>query len=134
MAVHLFIVHFPVSLLLFGALVDLAGLALNDRALRYRGGQLIIAGGVAAFLGFATGEGAKMIALNVPQIDIGRIATHEQWGSAGAWALLGVALLRTMWRNRLEGPLGWVNLALGLGGTALVIGITVTGTMVRHAI
>lgn len=134
MSAHLFIVHFPVAVILIGALADLAGLGLADRALRYRGGQLLIIGGFAAFLAFVTGEGAKIIALNAPAIDVGRIAAHEQWGSVGTWVLLGIAIVRTMWRNRLDGPMGWLNLVLAAGATVLVIGITLSGTMVRHGL
>lgn len=132
MAPHLFIVHFPVALILVGVLADLAGTALADRALRMRAGQLIIIGGVAAFLGFVTGEGAKILAISTTQVDVARIATHEQWGSVGAWALLGVALSRTMWRGRLEGGIGWVNVLIGVAGAAIVIGITLSGSLVRH--
>lgn len=133
MAAHLFIVHFPISLILIGALADLAGVGLADRALRHRAGQLIIMGGIAAFLAFVTGEGAKIAGLSSPEVDVAGIVVHEQWGSVGTWALLGTALARGMWRTRFEGPMGWVNLAIGIVAAALTVGITITGTMVRHA-
>lgn len=134
MAAHLFIIHFPVALILLGALADLAGLALNDRALRLRAGQLIIIGGIAAFLAFVTGEGAKIVVLNSPQIDVARIAAHEQWGSVGTWALLGTSIVRAMWRTRFDSWYGWANLVIGVGAAALVIAITLSGTFIRHGI
>lgn len=132
MTAHLFITHFPVTLLLLGALADLGGLALADRALRMRAGQLIIIGGIAAFLAFVTGEGAKIAVISTAQVDIVRIASHEQWGSVGTWALIGVALLRTLWRGQLDGPRGWANAAVAVLAAALVIAITVTGSFIRH--
>ena len=134
MTAHLFIIHFPVTLLLIGALADLAGLGLADRALRMRAGQLIILGGVAAFLAFVTGEGAKIAAISTAQVDVSRVASHEQWGSVGTWALIGVALLRTLWRGHLDGPRGWVNALIAVVAAALVIAITVTGSFIRHGI
>lgn len=132
MTAHLFIVHFPIALLMIGALADLAGVGLGDRALRLRAGQLIIIGGIAAFLAFVTGEGAKIAGLSSPEVDVAGIVLHEEWGAVGTWALLGIALARAMWRTRFDGVMGWVLLALGLGGAALATAITITGTLVRH--
>ena len=134
MAAHLFIVHFPVALLLFGALTDLGATAMGNNALRMRGGQLIIAGGIAAFLAFVTGEGAKIVALNTTEVDLAALATHEQWGSVATWALLGVAIVRAMWRNRFEGPIAWLHLGLAVAAAALVTFITLSGTAVRHGL
>lgn len=134
MAAHLFIVHFPVALLVLGALVDLGATAAGNRALRMRAGQLVVFGGIAAFLAFATGEGAKIVALNSAEIDLEALAVHEQWGSVATWALLGAAIVRAMWRNRFEGAIGWVHLGLALAAAALAVFITLSGTAVRHGL
>ena len=55
MAPHLFIIHFPIALIVAGAFLELVGVALSDSSYRVWGSRFIIAGGVAAFLGFLSG-------------------------------------------------------------------------------
>ena len=132
MSSHLFIIHFPIALVLAGAVIDLFGIALGDRNVRGWGGILLMAGGIAAFLAFVTGEGAHMASVGSGEIDLIRMEIHQQWGSVGAWALLLIALLRALWRRRLEGGHGWLNLGLAAIAVIVVIATTVTGTLVRH--
>jgi len=132
MTPHLFIVHFPVSLILAGILIDLVGVAMSDEVTRSWGSRLLIVGGFLGFAAFATGEGAKFVALASQELDLTRLTRHEQWGSVGAWGLLIMAFLRTLWRNRFTGLHGWLNLALGVSGAILVVMITITGNLVRH--
>ena len=132
MNAHLFIVHFPVSLVVVATLLDLIGVGMNDRALREWGGRFLLATAVAVFLAFATADGAVLAALSSGAVDAARIERHQEWGSVGVWVIIGFALLRTLWRDRLSGLFGWINLALLLGATGLLIAITVSGTAVRH--
>jgi uncharacterized membrane protein len=129
---HLFIIHFPIAFIVLGAFLDLTGVALDDRALRIRGGQLLLLGAAASFLAFATGEGAKLMVLSVATISLPALENHQQWGSVGTWGLVGAALLRTLWRNRLAGLHGWLNLAIISAAAVLVIFMTISGTMIRH--
>src|SRR5690606_31052651 len=55
--IHLFIVHFPVALVLVGAAVDLVGVATASPPTRRWGGILVMLGAVAALLAFWTGQG-----------------------------------------------------------------------------
>lgn len=132
MTPHLFIIHFPVSLVLVAAVLEAAGAGLRDRVLRDWAWRMLLAGALAAFLAFVTGEGAMLAALSTPGIDLVRMEAHSQWGSVGTWGLLGAALLRSLWRHRLEGAFGIVNLALPWAASALVVAITLSGTAVRH--
>jgi uncharacterized membrane protein len=129
---HLFVIHFPVALVLAGALVDLVGVALGDRSVRMWGGRLLIAGGVATLVAFATGEGAKLAGMGSGMMDLARLEIHQQWGSVGAWAVALASLLRGLWRTRLTGSYGWINLGAALGAAVIVVAITVTGTLIRH--
>jgi uncharacterized membrane protein len=129
---HLLIVHFPVSFIVLGAFVELAGAALRDRALRDWAWRLLLMGSLAAFLAFATGESARMAAMGAGYMGGPELETHELWGSVGIWALAVAALLRTLWRHRMEGPFAWINLLLMMGAAAVVVIITVFGTLVRH--
>jgi uncharacterized membrane protein len=134
MAPHLFIIHFPISLIVAGAFLELLGVAMSDNDFRIWGGRFLIAGGVAAFLGFLSGEGAKLNAMSSTEIGLPALESHQQWGSVGAWALLVVAILRSMWRTRFDGMMGWVNGGLTVVAVALVVAITITGTLVRHGL
>lgn len=132
MSAHLFVIHFPVSMAVVAATLDLVGVALDDRSLRDWAWRFLLVAAVAVFLAFATGEGARLNALGTGAVSIPRMATHEQWGSVGIWAVAVAALLRSLWRNRLSGAFGWLNLVLILAATGLLVAITFTGSLVRH--
>lgn len=132
MPAHLFVVHFPVALLIVGAAADLAGAALKDAGLRRFAGVLLMLGAAGAVLAFFTGGGAlSMAALRVPPGDP-RIEAHTQWGGAGVWLLAVAGVLRGLWHRRLDGWQGWAALALALVSAALVVAIAVTGTAISH--
>lgn len=132
MNTHLFVIHFPIAAAMLGAFADLVGAASGNPALRVRGGQLLMVAGFAALLAFLTGDGARLAALSTGEIDPSRLALHEQWGSVGAWVLVGAATARAVWRHRLDGALGWLNLAIAIISVAIALGVTITGTAVRH--
>jgi uncharacterized membrane protein len=132
MPLHLFVVHFPVALVVAGAAADAGGAVLRTPRVRAVAGVLLIAGGALAFLAFLTGGGALQAALaRVPPGDP-RLEAHQQWGAAGVWLLLGAAGLRLAWRRRLDGARGWLALAAALASAALVVAITLSGTAIRH--
>lgn len=132
MNTHLFIIHFPIAAAVLAAAAELIGLASDNAALRVRGGQLLMIAGFAALLAFLSGEGARLAAVNTGEVDIARLTLHEQWGSVGAWVLVGAAMGRGVWRNRFDGAIGWMNAAIVLLAAAMAVGITLTGTGVRH--
>ena len=131
MPVHLFIVHFPVALVLAAAGTELAGVALGSAALRRGAGHLLIAGALAAFLSFFTGSGALSALLSTTPLNPAADA-HAQWGGAGVWGVCGAGVLRLLWRRRLDGVYGWANLAVVLAASALVTAITLSGMAIRH--
>lgn len=132
MNTHLFIIHFPIAAAVIGAAVELIGVAVGNPALRVRGGQLLMIAGFSAFLAFLTGDGARLAAINTGEIDLTRLALHEQWGSVGTWVLVGGAMARGVWRNRFDGAIGWLNVAIIVLSAAVAVAITITGTGVRH--
>jgi uncharacterized membrane protein len=133
MTAHLFIVHFPISLVVLAAVLDLLGVGMGDRRLRHAAWILLLVGAVAGFLAFATGEGAKLVALASMNVRMDHLETHQQWGSVGIWGLIGGALVRTLWRNRLTGAHGMLNLGLVFVLAGMVVMMTVSGTMIRHS-
>lgn len=132
MSAHLFIIHFPVSLILVAATLDLIGVAMTEPGLRDWAWRFLIAAAFAVFFAFATGEGARLAALAGGGVPFSPLETHQEWGTVGIWGVIGAALLRTLWRNRISGFYGWLNLFLLLLTAGLLIVITVTGSMVRH--
>lgn len=135
MSAHLFIVHFPVALLLSGAAADAIGVAAGRPSLRRHAGALLVLGALAALLAFLTGQGAMSSALLRGTPDAAamqRLEVHSQWGAVGVWLLAGAGVLRALWRERLQGVRGWVCLAAALGSAALVTAISLSGTAIAH--
>lgn len=132
MPIHLFLAHFPVVLFVVGAGIDAAGAAVGDGARRRLGGQLLIAGALAALLVFFTGQGALSALLMRERPSPELLEAHTQWGGAGVWALVGAGALRAAWRNQLGGTRGWINLAVALAAAALCIAITLSGSAIQH--
>lgn len=132
MSAHLFIIHFPVSLVLAAAALDLIGIATNDRLFRDWAWRFMLAAAIAVFLAFATGESARFAALSGGEVAPDRVATHAEWGSVGVWVVVAAALLRTLWRQRTSGFYAWLNLVVLLVATGLLVAITFTGTLIRH--
>jgi uncharacterized membrane protein len=132
MPIHLFVSHFPVALVIAGAVADLAGAALGDRALRRGAGYLLVAGALAAFVSFFTGGAALSSYLMAHPAPNPAVETHTQWGGAGVWLVCGAGALRALWSRRLSGPHGLANLAVGIIAAAVVVGITLSGTAIRH--
>lgn len=132
MPAHLLLSHFPIALLVVGAALDLAALLMGRPALRRAAGVLLILGAVTAFAAFLTGQGALMRALGGDPPDPARVEIHTRWGGAGVWLVAGAGVLRALWRERLTGVQGWVNLAAALAAAAVVVAISLTGTAIRH--
>lgn len=133
MPIHLFIVHFPVALVLVGAAVDLVGVATASPPTRRWGGILVMLGAVAALLAFWTGQGAlSALASEGAFAHLPAVESHAQMGAVGVWAVAVAGGLRALWRSRLVGFYGWINLALALLAALVAIGITLTGTAIRH--
>lgn len=85
-----------------------------------------------ALLAFFTGQGALDLAREQYPVGSPRIEAHTQWGAVGTWALGGLALLRALWRDRLNGVYGWTNLAAAVLAGVLVVGITLSGSAISH--
>jgi uncharacterized membrane protein len=131
MPLHLFVVHFPVALLVVGAAADLAGAALRSDATRRWAGALLIAGALGAALAFFTGQGAAFTLGRDPETYL-RLETHTQWAGPGVWLLIAAGGLRAAWRERLHGAPGWATLALALLSALLVVAIAQSGAAISH--
>jgi uncharacterized membrane protein len=132
MPLHLFIAHFPLALILVGAVADAIGVVSGIERIRSWAGALLMLGAFAALLAFLTGAGATSIALSRPRPEYQLVATHSQWGGAAIWPIVGAGLLRGLWRNRLQGIRGWVNLAAAILSAVLVFLISATGVAISH--
>lgn len=132
MPLHLFVSHFPIALITSAAVADVVGTLSGSRDLRRAAGVLLIAGAVAAFVTFVTGQGALSYLLAVARPDAEIVERHTQWGGAGVWGLCGAGALRAAWAARLEGTFGWINLLVAVAAAALVVAIGTTGTAIMH--
>jgi uncharacterized membrane protein len=132
MPLHLFLVHFPVALIVVGAAADVVGAALQSREARRWAGVLLILGALFAVAAFLTGQSALAALGPFRPESFARVETHTQWGGAGVWALAIAGGLRAAWRGRLEGVVGWVTLGLAVLSAVLVIAISTSGTAIAH--
>jgi uncharacterized membrane protein len=132
MPIHLFVSHFPVALVIAGALVDLVGTAAGDSSMRRGAGHLLIAGALAAFASFFTGGAALSAYLMQNPAPTAAVESHTQWGGAGVWLVCGAGAVRLLWARRLDGPYGWASLGVAVGAATVVVAITLSGTAIRH--
>ena len=135
MSAHVLLGHFPISLILVGAVADLAGFVLASAPLRRFGGWLLILGGVGALAAFMTGSGASRELLARAAGDpvlFERIEAHSMLASLGAWLLAGAAVLRFTWRDRMEGAESIATLVAALLSAVLVLVVGFSGMAVRH--
>jgi uncharacterized membrane protein len=132
MPAHLFVSHFPVALLVVGALADLAGAALARADVRRFAGVLLVLGAAGALLAFFTGQGAMHVVMGrISPVDP-RLELHARWGGAGVWVLAGAGVLRGLWWRRLEGVRGWAALAAALASAGIVAAMAYTGAAISH--
>ena len=128
MNIHPLIVHFPIALLIVGALCDAIGiLGRRDGALRM-GYILLILGAVGAVAAAFSGEAAGETASGIPGIGEG-IERHENLATAAVWLSIVLALGRihlTM-KRRFAGAVRIVYLVLVLGTAGLVAASGYTG-------
>jgi uncharacterized membrane protein len=87
---HLVLNHIPVLVPVVGIAVILAGLILNLRQVQTVGLTLIIFGALAAIPTYFTGESAKKIVQNYPQITNDSIERHSQ---AALYALVAIEIV-----------------------------------------
>ncbi|HEX8392547.1 MAG TPA: DUF2231 domain-containing protein [Longimicrobium sp.] len=132
MTPHIFVAHFPVALIMVGALADVYGVGLKRKELRGFASSLLILGGAFVLMSFMTGQGALDAAMaRTPQGSIA-IESHQQWGAVGTWVVVGTAALRAAWRRSLDGARGYGLLAAALLAAAVVTGIAISGSTIAH--
>jgi uncharacterized membrane protein len=132
MTAHLFVSHFPVALLVTGALADLAGTAAGRPDVRRFASALLVLGAAGALLAFFTGQGAVHEVLGrISPVDP-RLEVHARWGGAGVWLLAGAGVLRGLWWRRLDGARGWAALAAALASAGVVGAMAYTGAAISH--
>ncbi|HEU4562970.1 MAG TPA: DUF2231 domain-containing protein [Longimicrobium sp.] len=132
MTVHVWLAHFPVALIVVGAVADVIGVATGRQGLRKGAGALLVLGAAAALLTFLTGQGALMAAGARIGAANRYVEAHTQWGGAGVWPLAILGGLRFVWRNQFDGLRGWVLLAGAIVSAALVVGVVASGLAIAH--
>lgn len=132
MPLHLVLVHFPVGLLVVGAIVDLVGTLAGREGTRRWAGAMLMIGAAAALLAFLSGENA-LLTLGREIETQQRVEVHTQWAGVGIWLLMIAGGLRAAWRNRLDGAQKWITLGMAVLSALLVLGISLSGTAINHS-
>ncbi|QQR73371.1 MAG: hypothetical protein IPJ17_18080 [Holophagales bacterium] len=114
-ALHPFVSHFPIALLLLSPALLLAALVVPARRLTLLALAvwLMAAGTLAVYLSAATGDAARDVAPKAPEI-VQAVADHEELGSAVRAVFTGLTVLLVALRF---GP-GWLKRPLGAGALA----------------
>ncbi len=128
MNLHPFIVHFPVALLIVGALCDAVGILCSRDQILKSGYLLLVLGTVGAIAAALTGEAAGETAQRIPGIQAD-LEQHETLTTAAAWLSVALVLARThlTFKKRFTGILRLVYLLFALCTASLIAAGGYTG-------
>jgi uncharacterized membrane protein len=110
---HPFIVHFPISLLIVGAICDAVGILWRKDTFLRTGFLLVALGAVAAIAAAVSGDAASEIAFRIPNITED-LEQHEDLSTIVALLSAILVLLRThlTLKSKFAGPVRKVYLVL----------------------
>ena len=124
MDLHSLFAHFPIALILTGALFDAIGI-LTQRDWALRAGHLLLAlGALGAIVSALTGDTAAQMASRIEHIQ-SDLDYHEELGTIAAWLSIALTLLRThfVFKNQFTTSLRYTYLIL-IFATAVLIAFT----------
>jgi hypothetical protein len=131
---HTIIVHLPLFSLLFSLVLLLLAAAMKDGRFQRIALMFIILAAAGIYVVAETGDGAKRIVDQLPDIESGYIERHEEAADIAVWAMYGlgalslIVLLMTVKQKTLSGKVvllmaiailgvsGWVGYTAKLGG------------------
>ncbi|MDA0747070.1 MAG: DUF2231 domain-containing protein [bacterium] len=128
MNIHPLIVHFPIALLILGAICDAIGILMRRDFFLKTGHLLLAMGATAAIAAAITGENAAEVAEKIPGIteDLER---HETLSTAVAWLSVALTLTRShfVFKKRFTGTTRILYLVIAIAIAALTAASGYTG-------
>lgn len=136
---HLLFNHFPIILVMTGALFLSIGLILNKDSIKSTALLIVILAGLTALIANTTGEGAEEQLEGVPGVSAQSIETHEESAKTGLTIILitgAVALISAFvfHKNKKTGHVFVIISLVGAFASSAFMGyVGLTGGEIRHS-
>ena len=103
MPLHPLIVHFPIALLILGAVIEIVNVVMKKESLNKFGTLLIILGVISGFVTLATGDGAEHFAENKWGGDSveGKVGPHETFADISMFIFSALAIIKILFRHNI---------------------------------
>lgn len=102
MPLHPLIVHFPIALLILGAVIEIVNVVMKKESLNKFGTLLIILGVISGFATLATGDGAEHFAENKWGDSVeGKIGPHEKFADISMFLFSALAIIKILFRHNI---------------------------------
>ncbi|MDX5348910.1 MAG: hypothetical protein LPJ89_11135 [Hymenobacteraceae bacterium] len=135
---HLILNHFPIISTIFGLLLLLIGLLLQNITLRRTALAMFIFGALTAIPTYITGEGAEEIVEHLPNISHDIIHEHEEEAEVFIWiisalgVLAAVTLFADLKKKGMSKILSWITLLLAIGTAIMSVDVGTSGGEISH--
>jgi len=136
---HLFLNHFPITGVLIGTLILIAGMIYKNQGVTMSGLGTIVFAAFTAILAYLTGEPAEKAVKDLPDVAQSLISRHEDMATIGMYLLIPAGLLAAVTFYSIlkkEGTvrfLLFITLILALISSAGMIYTGHTGGQIRHS-
>ena len=130
--VHLVLLHFPIALLIVGAVLKLASLAGDRPGLRVAARTCLLVGGLAAIGTAFTGQAAEEIVEHALPVSEEVLEGHEEVGMWAAYLAAAVVIAELATVRVRRGPVAWVGAVLALVAAGFTAWAGLTGGRIRH--
>lgn len=130
MPLHPLIVHFPIALLILGAVIEIVNIFAKKETLNKFGSLLIILGILSGFFSLATGETAEHFAFqNWGRGLHDQVELHESFADISMIIFSALAIIKILFRHSIFKWNVLQSKALRSGlATVLIVFLSITGT------
>lgn len=130
--VHLVLLHFPIALLIVGAVLKLVAVSGDRPGMRVAARTCLILGGLAAVGTAFTGQAAEEIVEHALPAAEEVLEAHESVGMWAAYLAAAVVLAELATIRVRRGALAWAAAVLALVTAGLTAYAGLTGGRIRH--
>ncbi|HWI48902.1 MAG TPA: DUF2231 domain-containing protein [Rummeliibacillus sp.] len=102
MPLHPLIVHFPIALLILGAVIEIVNVVMKKESLNKFGTLLIILGVISGFVTLATGDGAEHFAYQNWGRDLhDQVELHSLFADISMFIFSALAIIKILFRHNI---------------------------------
>jgi uncharacterized membrane protein len=135
---HIILNHFPIIGLIFGLGILITGLILKNESVKNTAFVVFIIATIFGFLSMYTGDGAKEMVENLPNIGHKIIHEHEELAERFMIALYATAffallsLIANAKQHKFAKLFSFITLTISIIGAVLSQGVGTSGGEIRH--